>query len=40
MSGTLRIVSVVGAVLLAILIILTIYSITGGFEHSLSNPPT
>ena len=40
MSGTLRLFSIVGAILLIIIIGLTIYSITGGFEHSLSNPPT
>jgi hypothetical protein len=40
MSGVLRFVSIAGFALLVLLIILIIISFTGGFEHSLSNPPT
>ena len=39
MSGVFRIVSMAGAALLIVLVILTIISIFGGFEHGLSNPP-
>ena len=40
MSGVLRFVSLAGAAVLILLIILTIVAIFGGFEHPLSNPPT
>ena len=40
MSGVLRFVSLAGVALLILLIILTIVSIFGGFEHPLSAPPT
>jgi hypothetical protein len=40
MGGVLRVISLAGALLLILLIVLTIVSLFGGFEHSLSNPPT
>jgi hypothetical protein len=40
MSGTLKVISLLGFAILILIIALTIYSLTGGFEHSLSNPPT
>jgi hypothetical protein len=41
MSGVLRLTAMVGAVLLAILIIITIMAIFGErLDHSWSNPPT
>jgi hypothetical protein len=40
MSGTLRVVSLVGFALLILIVALTIYALTGGFEASLANPPT
>jgi hypothetical protein len=40
MSGVLRFVSLVGAAILIVLIILTIVSLFGGMTHPLSNPPT
>lgn len=39
MSGVLRFVSLAGAAVLILLVILTIISLFGGFEHPLSNPP-
>jgi hypothetical protein len=40
MSAVIRFVSLAGAALLILLIILTIISLFGGFEHPLSAPPT
>jgi hypothetical protein len=40
MSGTLKLISLLGFAILILIVALTIYSLTGGFEHSLSNPPT
>jgi hypothetical protein len=39
MSGVFKLVSIAGAALLIVLVILTIISISGGFHHPLSNPP-
>ena len=40
MGGVLRFMSMVGFAILVLLVIVTIVSLFGGFEHSLSNPPT
>ena len=40
MSNVFRILSMAGAAVLILLVILTIISIFGGFEHGMSNPPT
>ena len=40
MSGLLRFVSLAGAAILIVLVIITIISLFGGMTHPLSNPPT
>lgn len=40
MGGIFKIVSLAGAAVLILLVILTIISIFGGFEQPLANPPT
>ena len=40
MGNVIRFVSLAGAAILILLIILTIVSFFGGFEHPLSDPPT
>jgi hypothetical protein len=40
MSGVLKLVSLAGAAILVLLIVLAIISIFGGFHSSMSNPPT
>lgn len=40
MGGVLRFMSLVGAAILIVLVIITIISLFGGMTHPLSNPPT
>lgn len=39
MSGVFKLMSLAGAAILILLIVLTIVAAFGGFEHSYSNPP-